>query len=380
MPVAEAALPLLKSLMEINSINPSLVPGGPGEDEIARFIADWLDKRGIETQLIEAAPGRTSVVGKVSGKGGGKSLILNGHIDIVGVTGMERPFEPDLRDGKLYGRGGFDMKGGVAACIMALLDMRDAGLAGDVYFAGVADEEHSSIGVQEVLKHIHADGAIVTEPTALDVCIAHKGFHWEEIVVTGNAAHGSQAHLGIDAIAKMGHVLVAIEEYQRELASRTPYPLLGHGSVHASLIEGGQELSSYPEKCVLGVERRTLPTETEASVSAEFAAILDRIAKADPQFKATHRTTLVRNAFGVSEEAPLVKTLLREAEGIIGRRPAITSQNPWMDSAFFQAAGIETVVFGPTGEGAHAKVEWVDVESVEKCRLALAATARSFCG
>jgi acetylornithine deacetylase len=252
-------------------------------------------------------------------------------------------------------------------------------LSGEVILAAVADEEHASIGVQSVLKRVRADAAIVTEPTALDMCIAHKGFSWHEITTTGRAAHGSRPDLGIDGIAHMGRVLNRLEALQAELSQRTPHPLLGHGSVHASLISGGQELSSYPETCTIEIERRTLPHETTAAVEAEFDAILMDLASKDPQFQARQRTTLVRPPFSVPEKAVIVETLRDQAARVLGRVPQMIGVPFWMDAAFFAGAGIPTVNIGPDGAGAHSVEEWVDLGSVEKCREILALTARVFC-
>ena len=370
---------LLEALVAIDSVNPSLVPGGAGEAGMARFVMAWCAERGIPAEVDDAAPGRPSVIARVKGQGSGRSLILNAHMDTVGVSGMPDPFRARVENGRMYGRGSYDMKGSLAACMLALADFRANDLAGDVILAAVADEEHASIGVQSVLKRIKADAAIVTEPSALDLCIAHKGFSWHEITTTGRAAHGSRPDLGIDGIAHMGRVLSRLEALQADLTGRTPHPLLGHGSLHASLITGGQELSSYPETCILQVERRTLPDETTAAVEAELDAILKNLAAKDPQFQARQRTTLVRPPFSVPERAAIVETVRDQATRVLGRKPATIGAPFWMDAAFFAAAGIPTVSIGPDGAGAHSIEEWVDLGSVEKCREILAATARVFC-
>ena len=210
------------------------------------------------------------------------------------------------------------MKAGLAACMLALADFRPGELAGDVLLAAVADEEHASLGIQDVLKRIRADAAIVTEPTSLQVCIAHKGFSWHEIITSGRAAHGSQPQFGIDAIVHMGRVLTRLEALQAELRQRAPHRLLGHGSLHASLISGGQELSSYPATCTLQLERRTLPAEDLASVEQEIEGLLSALAALDPQFQARQRTTMSRPPFSVSENELIVETLLREASIVLG--------------------------------------------------------------
>jgi acetylornithine deacetylase len=366
---------LVADLVAIDSVNPTLVPGGAGEAEVAGFAAAWMAGAGLDVDVVEAAPGRPSVVGIARGRGGGRSLMLNGHLDTVGVEGMSEPHAARVRDGLLYGRGGYDMKGGVAACILAAAAASRAGLAGDVVVTAVADEEHSSIGVQAVLERVRADACVVTEPTSLDVVVAHKGFAWWEVSAAGRAAHGSQPDLGVDAIAAIGPVLVGITELERLLGERH-HDLLGSGSVHASLIEGGQELSSYPERCVLAIERRTLPGEAAEQLDAELGALLSA---GDARAELSGRTTLVRPPFEVAPDEPIVALLRERAAARLGREPAVRGHSAWMDAAFIAAAGIPTVVFGPDGGGAHAVEEWVDLASVRDCAEVLLAAAVEFC-
>src|SRR3954470_192586 len=284
---------LVSELVAIDSVNPSLVAGGAGEAAIAAFIAGWAREAGLEAQLLEGTPGRPTALVRARGTGGGRTLLLCGHVDTVNVEGMTDPHAPRIDGDRLWGRGAYDMKAGVAAALIAARDAAARGLAGDVVVAAVADEEHSSIGVQECLRAVTADAAIVTEPTEMEVIVAHKGFVWAEVEVTGVPAHGSRPHLGVDAIVKMGPILTELGRLDVALGQRT-HPLLGRGSVHASVIEGGVELSSYPGRCVLGLERRTLPGETAADVERELGELLDRCRAADPQLVAEQRTLLVR--------------------------------------------------------------------------------------
>jgi len=370
---------LLRQLVAIDSINPDLVPGGAGEENIARFIAAWFHQAGLEVVWDEAVPGRPSVIGIARGTGGGRSLLLNAHMDTVGVVGMERPHDPFIQDNRLYGRGAYDMKAGLAAIMAAGADAKKRSLRGDVIVTAVADEEYASIGTASIVKHWHADAAIVTEPTELNICTAHKGFVWLDIETEGVAAHGSRPDLGVDAIVKMGKVLVGLDELDRSLRSAPSHRLLGSGSVHASLIEGGQELSSYPRHCFLSVERRTVPGETLQKVEAELPEIFERIAVSDSTFKATVKTSMVRDPFEVSLDEPIVQTVLRKATRILGQEPTEMGQTGWMDSALLSAAGIPTIIFGPGGEGAHAVVEWSNLGHVERCAEILAAVAEEFC-
>jgi acetylornithine deacetylase len=366
---------LVAALVGIDSVNPTLVPGGAGEAEVMAFAAGWLRDAGLDVEIVEPAPGRPSVVATARGRGGGRSLMLNGHLDTVGVEGMSEPYSARVSDGRLYGRGGYDMKGGVAACMLAAAAAARAGLAGDVVVTAVADEEHSSIGAQAVLERVRTDACVVTEPTSLDVVIAHKGFAWWEVSATGRAAHGSQPQLGVDAIAAIGPVLVGVAELERTLAERR-HELLGPGSVHASLIEGGQELSSYPERCVLAIERRTIPDEGAEQLDAELARL---VAADGGGAELTGRTTLVRAPFEVAPDEPIVALVHRQATALLGREPKIRGHSAWMDAAFIAAAGIPTVVFGPDGGGAHAVDEWVELDSVRACAEVLLASASAFC-
>jgi acetylornithine deacetylase len=369
---------LLAQLVAIDSVNPSLVPGGAGEARIAAFVAGWLTDRGLEVTVDEPLPGRPSVVGVARGTGGGPSLMLNAHMDTVTVEGMDRPHEPVVRDGRLYGRGAYDMKGGLAAIMVAGAAATTAGLSGDVIVSAVADEEHSSEGVQSVLRRWRADACIVTEPTELCACVAHKGFVWAELETRGRAAHGSRADLGVDAIVGMAPALAGVPPLQTRLDAHA-HPLLGSGSLHASLISGGQELSSYPERCTLEIERRTLPGESAADVERELHELLALAREAEPRLGTELRMGLVREPFEVDPSADIVATLRAAAAPTLGAEPEIVGHKAWMDAAFIAAAGIPTVVFGPTGEGAHAIEEYVELESVQQVAEIVIETARRFC-
>ena len=374
----EGLAELTAALVAIDSVNPALVPGGAGETEIAAFVAGWARDAGLEADVLAETPGRPSVVVRARGRGGGRTLLLCGHIDTVGVEGMAEPHTPRAAGDRLHGRGAYDMKAGVAAALVACREAASRGLAGDVVVGAVADEEHASLGVQEVLRSVQADGAVVTEPTELEVVVAHKGFVWCEVEITGRAAHGSRPHLGVDAIVKAGPVLTALGELDEALAERA-HPLLGRGSVHASLIEGGAELSSYPARCVVGLERRTLPGDTGAGVEAELRALLDGCRAGDPQLEAEQRTLLVREPFEVAADAEIVNMVRDAATGVLGAPPAIGGASYWADAAFIAAAGIPTVMFGPGGEGAHAVEEWVSLSGTEAVARTLVETASRFC-
>jgi len=357
---------LAAALVEIDSVNPALIPGAAGETEIAGYVVEWLARAGLDVTVVERMRGRPSVIATARGSGVGRSLLLNAHLDTVGTEAMRDPYDARLEDGRLYGRGSYDMKGALAAAMLAVAECARLGLAGDVVLTAVADEELGSIGTEDVLEQVRADAAIVCEPTELQVAIAHRGFAGFEIETSGIAAHGSRPDLGVDAIAKMGHVLVGLEQLNGRLAAGRRHGLLGTASLHASLIEGGQEMSSYPERCLLTGERRTLPGETRAELEREL-----RAAAGDAEV----RLVVSRDPFELDEAHELVRTV-----GTAAGTSGVVGLPFWTDAALVAEAGIPTVLFGPAGEGAHAAVEWVDVGSLERCREVYVAVARAICG
>jgi len=371
---------LLADLVSIDSVNPDLVPGGHGEGEIAAYVANWLSRAGLEVEIDEAATQRPSVVAVARGAGGGRSLMLNAHLDTVGVAGMENPFHPRIEGNRLYGRGAYDMKGSLATIMLAGAAARRNTLRGDVILTAVCDEEYASIGTASVLKRWRADAAIVTEPTGLDVCVAHKGFVWFDVISHGVAAHGSESDLGVDAIVKMGRILTGLDALDQGLRTGPEHPLLGTGSVHSSLISGGQELSSYPERCTVSIERRTVPGESVGAAEAEIRSIVDSATLEDCAAKFTLARGLDRPPFEISPDAEIVRILHRRAAASLGREPRIYGDTPWMDAALTSSARIPTVVFGPGGAGAHALIEWSDLNQVRTAAEILIAVSSEYCG
>ncbi|MEM7802444.1 MAG: ArgE/DapE family deacylase [Chloroflexota bacterium] len=372
---------VLSNLVQIDSTNPSLSPHGAGEAEIARYATELMEELGMTVTQHEPVPGRVSVVGRLTGSGGGRSLMLNAHMDTVAVEGMAEPFSGAIRDGRLYGRGSQDMKGSLAAQLAAVVALKEAGvqLKGDLFIAGVADEEFASIGVQSILKDFQPDGVIVTEPSDLQISLAHKGFIWIEIKTQGRAFHGSRPDMGIDANMMMGRVLGELEQLSNELAGRDPHPLLGQPSCHAAVIQGGTEWSVYSASSTLQLERRTLPGETPESVSAEIEGILKKLHADDSAFKASFRIELVRDPFEVDPEIDLVKILTDVSGEVLGTPAPHSGQTFWTDAAFHAASGSDTVLIGPIGDGLHSAEEWVDVDSVVKLAEILSKTAIQYC-
>ena len=372
----------LAELVRTKSINPAFADGEPSDERaIAARVGTLMRTLGMGVTEYEPEPGRVSVVGRLRVSGAGRSLLLYGHIDTVGVTAMPEPFSAAVRDGKMYGRGAYDMKGGVTACLAAVKALRDAGatLGGDILIACVADEEVASIGMADVLRHVRADAAIVTEATELRVCLAHRGFSWVEVETLGVAAHGSRYDLGIDANMRMGRFLARLDKLEQELRARPRHPLVGPPSLHAAVLRGGTGVSTYADHCRLEIERRTVPGETEEQVLAEIHALTDALAAEDATFRATVRPMLTRGSFEVDRNAAIVGAVLGAATSVLGATPDVIGEPYWMDAALLADAGIDTVVIGPVGAGAHALEEWVSLDSVAKLTEILATAAREFC-
>jgi acetylornithine deacetylase len=375
-----ATLELLKRLIAVDSVNPSLVPGGAGEGEVAGLLERELRQLGLDVALEDAAPGRPNVVGILEGRAPGRTLMLCGHTDTVGVVGMPEAFRPREQDGRIYGRGAEDMKGGVAAMVGAARRLLEQGglPRGRLILACVADEEYGSLGAEALVKRWRADAAVVPEPTDLKLAIAHKGFALLQVVTRGRAAHGSRPQDGRDAILAMGRVLVALGELDRELQARPPRPLLGTGSLHAGLIRGGREVSTYPDECVLDLERRTLPGESDGEVLADLDAIVARLVREDAGLQAECRLVLARRPLETPADHPLPRALLAAASGhgAPGEPCAMTF---WTDAALLAEAGIPSVVFGPGGGGLHTPDEFVRAADVLACEASLVELARTFC-
>jgi acetylornithine deacetylase len=381
MPITRGdAVALTRELVRVDSRNPSLVPGAPGEGAVARALRDVLISWGVDAELLEAAPGRPNVVARVGGRGG-RTLMFNGHLDVVGIDGMvHAPFDAAERDGKIYGRGASDMKSGVAAMCAAAVRAADAGLDGEIVIAAVVDEEFESIGTRALVERgVRADAAIVTEPTRLAIMPAHLGFVWLDVTTHGRAAHGSRWDLGVDAIRHAGFVLAELDRIDSMELPMRRHALLGRPSVHASLIDGGTGMSTYPDRCTIRIERRTIPGETPADVEREWLDACARIASRAPNARAEVSVTFAQSPSDVPVDAPIVRALagvLRE----LGDEPRVEGMSAWTDAAILNDAGIPAICFGPGDIGvAHAAEEYVAVREIERATEILAALAARWC-
>jgi len=371
----------LTDLVSINSVNPELVPEGAGEADIAVYVANTMDEMGLEVEVWEPEPGRPNVVGVLPGTGDGRSLMLNAHTDTVGVEGMNAPFNPRITNGQMYGRGTQDMKGSLAAQLAAVRALQTANVerAGDVIVAAVIDEEHKSRGTEAVVNRYDPDGAIVTEPTDLELVLSHKGFVWIDVETRGRAAHGSRPDEGIDANMHMGRVLARLDKLEQSLRTQDGHPIVGAPSLHAAQIEGGTSSSVYAARCRLRVERRTVPGETASQAVEEVQTLLDALAAEDSQFDASCQHAFSRRPFEAAPGASIAEAVRATGDDVLGQPPPDAGQTFWTDAALLQAAGTETVVLGPVGGGLHTTEEWVDLDSVVHLANILARTAQQYC-
>lgn len=370
----ESVLELLQMLIRTASVNPSIAPEeAHGEAAIAARARDWLAAHGLRSWLEEVAPGRTNAIAETSSSAG-PTLVFCAHLDTVGTAGMTiPPFEPTLDGNRVYGRGSYDMKGSAAALMSATAALAQESCRCRVLVSLVADEEYASIGAQDFVKRHRADACVLTEPSEGRLILGHKGFVWAEIVAAGRAAHGSRWDLGASAIGKMGRIIAALELFDQGELRRREHPLVGRASQHCSMIQGGTGLSTYAESCILKVERRTLPGETREQVLRELQEVVHRAGE-----EAEIRILLDRPPLLCDRQARIATSVREAAVRVTGRPPEEAGVGYWMDAALFAAAGIPTVNYGPTGDGAHEAIEWVDLDSVVSCAHVLAETARLF--
>ncbi len=375
-------LATLRDLIRIDSRNPGLEAGAPGEWEIAQHVNSLLRELGWEAVLHELGNRRANVVARRAGTGGGPSLMINVHLDTVGVEGMKDPFSAKRSNGRIWGRGAQDTKGGAAAALGLAKALTEAkrDLHGDLVLAFVADEEHKSIGTERLIQEVVTDAAIVLEPSDLDICVAHRGFGVFRLRTRGRTAHGGSSDLGIDANLHMGHFLVELDQLRDKWQRDHRHPTLGSATLHVPLLSGGRQLFMYADECNVDLECRTVPNQSSQEVMAELHAILRSLGQRIEDFQGSIDLLQWRSPFQVDPEALLVRTVLAATEKVRGTPAPLTTHSWWEDSALLAEVGIETLVLGPTGRGLHTAEEWVDAESVVSLAEILYHSALAYCG
>jgi len=373
---------LAAALIEFDSRNPSLAPDAPGEHQVALFLAGILEEWSFRVELQQVVPGRSNLIAR-GGRAlsNSRSLMLNGHLDVVGIEGMSHePFRPDIVEGNMYGRGSADMKGGIAAMCVAARDAVQKGIDGEVIIAAVIDEEYESLGTRALIASgLRADAAVITEPTRLALCPAHRGFVWAKLDVHGRAAHGSRYDLGVDAITHAALIIAELDRIQTRSMSRHTHPLLGRGSLHASLISGGSGISTYPELCTVQIERRTLPGETERTFLDELASATAMVRNAHPDLDVDITITTSQLASDVSRDAPVMTAMLDALRQ--ERLPMrVEGLSAWTDAALLNEAGIPAICFGPGDIAlAHSATEFVPLSELDAATRVLTRFVDSWC-
>jgi len=356
---------LLADLVAIPSVNP-MGRGMSGahyrEEDVAACVAGYLRSHGVDTRVSEISPGRPNVTAFVDA-GAEKTLLLEAHTDTVQADSMTiPPFAPEIRNGRLYGRGACDTKGSLAAFLHGLCSLLSAGvkLRYNIIVLAAADEEYQFRGaLRAVSEGLKADFAIVGEPTGLRIVRAHKGVVRWRIVTRGVAAHSAYPERGRNAIYAMARVLQRMESHGTALRGRVPHPLLGSPSLSVGVIEGGEAVNVVPDRCAAEVDRRTLPGESAGEVLGAASAALEGLS--GWEFEPPHLSV---TGMDVPEESPVVQ-LLREAIQSSGREPVVESAQYATDAGIYNRAGIPAVVFGPGDIAqAHTADEWIDLDSL----------------
>lgn len=369
----------LQEMVRIDSVNPGLVEGAKGEGDVALWLSDTCRELGLAVEMQVTAPSRPNVIAHWKGTGGGKSLLLTGHTDVVSVENMTRdPFEALIENGRLYGRGAQDMKGGLASILGAVAALKTGGFTpkGDIILGFVTDEEYLSIGTDALVKTVNADAAILTEPTGCQLCIAHKGFLWLTLTTQGKAAHGSLYSEGVDAVAHMGYLLRELDQFNAD----TPHThaLLDRASAHTSFINGGLGISTYPDQCTLQIEHRLLPDDTPESVISYWEKAIEKLAGKVQNFSATVKQDFYRPGYEIDRSTPIVQALDEAFRDAVGGEPSYMGQFAWLDSAILGRSGIPTVIIGPGGAGMHGAVEYVILDDVMRVAAVIAQAASTW--
>jgi acetylornithine deacetylase/succinyl-diaminopimelate desuccinylase-like protein len=379
----QEVIDLVSQLVRIDSANPWLIEGAAGERKVADYISRWLVALGLDVWLDEVEPGRPNLVAVLRGKGGGKSLCLNAHLDTVGYAlWRDAALTPRLDGDRLYGLGSADDKGHCAAGMLVMKSLITAHqeLRGDVWLALTIDEEGTSSGTMAFVKQYHPNAVLVMEPFGMgNITITHQGFGWLDIIVEGKAAHGCAPEKGVDAIAHMAEVITRLHKIDQEKYAANPHPLNGKTVFHTGTIQGGTDYATYPDRCQLGIEIGTQPGETIQNRIDEIETVFSEIKAIDAKFKGEVQVNLARNPFLAQGHEALLEILSAEVGAELGQPPLLVGENAWGDAALFQEAGIPTLMTGAYGENFHAPQEWVSVSELVKLVNVVERTVVKFC-
>jgi acetylornithine deacetylase/succinyl-diaminopimelate desuccinylase len=362
------------------------------ESDAAEFIFSYCKNNGLETEMQDVEGKRRNVIVRLRGKGTGKTLIFNGHIDTVPPYEMTvEPFNAEIKDGYVLGRGANDMKGAVACMITAMLNIKNKGkiLGGDIILTAAVGEEEKSDGTEKIVKMgIVADGAIVGEPSNYGYALGHRGLEWLEIKIEGKLAHGGIPEAGINAISKASKLIQKIESELMPKLKTRQNEWMGPSVMNFGLIKGGTQPSSVADSCIIQIDRRYLPEENVASVINEYQDIIDSLKAEDPEFKA-EITRMDSNMMEEFDHAPLIAqpdsliaiTVHDVLNQFISKEPNIEKRRGWTDAGVLSTYGkIPTVVTGPGDlKYSHAKDEKIPVADLVNYVEIYTRIAEEFC-
>jgi acetylornithine deacetylase/succinyl-diaminopimelate desuccinylase family protein len=371
---------LLQNLVSINSVN-SFYAGGPGEKACAAYVSNFWKDLGIEHRVEDALPGRPNVLAKLPGRNSNRRLLFEAHMDTVSVEGMTiAPFAPEIKHGRMYGRGSCDTKAGLAGMMLALDRAKREGVvpACDIFMAAVMDEEHSCLGIRHLCKSFTADAAIVAEPTELALVVASKGVLRWRIQTHGRAAHSSKIELGVNAIHHMARLIVALEAHHQTI-QQTVHPLLGRATANVGLISGGVQVNFVPDRCVIEIDRRVLPGESHQEILDQYRRIIAEIeaVASNASFELGPVTTS-EPCLDTSSDQPIVQcaaSVLRK----LGMDDTLRGVAYGSDAGRLQEAGVPSILYGPGSiDQAHTADEYIEIDQVRQAHEFYYAMLREF--
>ncbi len=372
---------LTQELVRIPSPNP------PGlELEVSNFLALKMKEIGFNVTSHEVSSSRANVVGKMKFGSGGRRLMFNGHLDVVPTGDLSlwdgSPYSGTLKEGKVYGRGSSDMKGGIASMLTAAKALADSSseLHGELIFTGVVDEESHGSGSKRIIDDgYRADMAVIGEPTDGRICIAHKGNMWIEIKTQGTAEHSSQVRVGKShsAIYRMTGIVKHLEDLLPEL-QEIQDDLVGNPTISVGTIQGGTKPNIVPDSCSIVVDRRLLPGEDPIRVLEDLKARI--LSFTPPEAEAKFKILIAREGARISPDEEIVRIASKSISQVLKIPPDVGGMGATTDMSFFVRAGIPTIIYGPGSiKQAHVANEFIDVlELTNTANVYAAIAANSF--
>ncbi|QWU15571.1 succinyl-diaminopimelate desuccinylase [Paenibacillus sophorae] len=376
----ERTVEILADLIRFQSVNPSGTEG-----EAADYVAKIMREAGCEVELQEIEPGRPNVIARLKGTGGGKTIILNTHMDVVpaGEGWSSDPFTMLRKGDRVYGRGVMDAKGPLAAMMAAVEAIAASGaqLPGDIVLAAVVDEEAASLGARRLPDDLHGDLAVIGEATDGKLAIAHRGSIRPVLAAEGVSAHSSTPHLGVNAVSLMARTLVALEDFAEQELTKRLHPLTGQSTLSVTVINGGIKESMIPDRCEALIDRRLIPGEAEDDALREIEQIIAGLPALDGRVRIDRLVPTTGVASETRPDHPMVELASAAIERVYGHKPELTGLTANCDMTHFVKRGIPSVIYGPGDFSvAHKIDEWVTLSELENATRVYASIAVEVAG